>query len=366
MRLLVPLYLLLAPLTACINPVATAVQYEDLDAAPYSEAKQVGRLNNIAFTELSGLTQSQWHNNLFWSHNDGGHTPVLFALDRSGNLRAKLEIEQIRNRDWEDLDSFMFEHQSYFLVADVGDNFARRSYIQLHVIREPRLRQSFREHSEAIDSIESMTAPILYTLQIQYKEGPRDCEAVAIDMPRKKVLLLTKRDVPPLLFEVSLANVLNYLRRKNTRDYQSIVPVSGSLSVADSTASQRLLRQHKPPVEQVTVESVAALTQLPRPTFDDFVTQLIKVIYSGQPTSMDINLEGNQAIVLTYRYAYEFSRSATESWQDAFHKTPRLIKFPSLKQAEAISYTANDQGIIITSEFLGSPVFELLKLTDVH
>ena len=158
---LVPLYLQLLLLTACINPVATGIRYEDLDAAPYSEAKQVGHLNNASFTELSGLAQSQWQNNLLWSHNDGGHDPILFALDRSGRLKAKLWVEHTHNMDWEDLDSFVFEQQSYFLVADVGDNSARRDYIELHVIREPRLSQPSRAQSAKADIIESLTAIVV-------------------------------------------------------------------------------------------------------------------------------------------------------------------------------------------------------------
>ncbi len=363
---LIPLYLQLLSLAACVNPVATTVKYEDLDTAPYSEAKQVGRLINESFTELSGLTHSHWHYNLFWSHNDGGNKPVLLALDRSGTLKAKLQIEQTHNRDWEDLDSFMFEQQPYFLVADVGDNFARRDYVELHIIREPRLSQPSSEQLKKADTIELLTAPILYTLKIHYKGGPRDCEAVAIDMQQKKVLLLSKRDVPALLFEVSLKNVLDYLRRYKTSYDQTIDSMSESLYVADSSVRQHVSHQNKPFVEQVTVKPITELAKLPQPTFKDFVSQFMKVVYSSQPTSMDISSKGDRAIVLTYRYAYEFSRSITESWEDAFKKTPRLIDFPKLKQAEAISYTANDQGIIIISESLGSPVFELFRLIDAH
>ena len=230
--------------TACVNS-ATAVKYEDLDVAPYGEAKQVGRLNNRSFTELSGLTQSQGQNDLFWSHNDGGNAPVLFALNRSGRLKAKLWIEQTRNRDWEDLDSFVFEQQAYFLVADVGDNFAQRDHIQLHVIREPKLTHLASEQFETTESMESLTAPILYTLQIKYKEGPRDCEAVAIDIQQQKVLLLSKRDEPALLFEVSLRNVFDYLRRYKKGAYQTNEPMSFSLSVADSTVKQRVSPRKK-------------------------------------------------------------------------------------------------------------------------
>ncbi len=270
--------------------------------------------------------------------NDGGNPALLYAIDPNGDLQAeRSDSKYAQNTDWEDMDSFVYNQQPYLLVADVGDNLAQRNSVQVYVIAEPKLNLDLQSRSETSLPTESMTIPVLYTLEIQYNEGPRDCEAVAVDVQQKKLLLLSKRDKPPLLYEVSLQKLFNYL------------------------SSSRPNSLEKSPVERLQINSNASLTWFPNPDADALFPNVTDLFHPHQPTSMDISAQGNRAVVLTYRYAFEFSRQPSQSWVQAFQSPPRLIRFPSLRQAEAITYTANDQSLIITSESVGSPVLELTK-----
>src|SRR3712207_9440411 len=39
---------------------------------------------------------------LFWTHNDSGRDPVIFAVDAGGRLQGRFRVMGARNRDWED------------------------------------------------------------------------------------------------------------------------------------------------------------------------------------------------------------------------------------------------------------------------
>ena len=43
-----------------------------------------------------------------------------------------------------------------------------------------------------------------HVLRLTYDDGPRDCEAIAIDPGERAIYLLTKRTTPPRLYRVAL------------------------------------------------------------------------------------------------------------------------------------------------------------------
>lgn len=320
---------------ACVHSGSLIREPNDLEMAAYGEAVEIGHLSDSSLVEISGIAPSLRQDHLYWTLNDGGNPPLLYAIDPNGDLKARVRIQDTQNTDWEDMDSFVYNQHSYLLVADVGDNLAQRHHVQVHIVAEPKLNLDSRSRRETLSPAESLIAPVLYTLEIQYKEGPRDCEAVAVDVQQKNLLLLSKRDKPPLLYEASLQKLFDYLSRSH--------PIS----------------PEKPPVERLAIRSKESLTRFPNPDVGALFSSVTDLIHPHQPTSMDINGRGDRAVVLTYHYAYEFSRQPTRSWAQAFQSPPHLIRFPSLKQAEAITYTANDRSLIITSESVGSLVLEL-------
>jgi hypothetical protein len=333
---------LLSWLTACVHSGNIGDQSKDLEMGAYGEAKEIGRLSNPLLVEISGIAPSLRQDHLYWMLNDGGNPALLYVTDPNGDLRAEVRIQNAQNTDWEDMDSFVYNQQPYLLVADVGDNLAQRNSVQVYVIAEPKLHLDSPSLSETFSPIESSTVPVLYTLVIQYQEGPRDCEAVAVDVQQKKLLMLSKQDQPPLLYEVPLEKLFEYLG--------SSYPVFSE----------------KPPVERLAINSSVSLTQFPNPDARALFSIVSDLIHPHQPTSMDVSSADDRAIILTYRYAFEFLRQPSQTWAQAFQSSPRLIRFPSLRQAEAITYTLNDRNLIITSESVGSPVLELapLRQTD--
>ena len=140
--------------------------------------RQLATLANQDILESSGLAASHDVPNRFWTHNDSGDKPRLFAFDNSGRDLGVVHLASIEAVDWEDISSFRVGDRGWLLIADVGDNARRRDTCQLHLLPEPDLRRD---------------APAVHsTIEFRYASGPVDCEAVGVDGTSNIVLLASK------------------------------------------------------------------------------------------------------------------------------------------------------------------------------
>ena len=84
--------------------------------------------------ESSGVVKSPKHAGVYWTHNDSGNKPELLAIDGNGKLLAKLPVLNAENTDWEDI---ALDEQDRIILADIGDNFAKRTECRLYRVAEP-------------------------------------------------------------------------------------------------------------------------------------------------------------------------------------------------------------------------------------
>ena len=273
--------------------------------------KRTGRLAQAALTEASGMAASTLQPDLFWYVNDSGGRPLLFAGDSAGRDLGQVFLVGAENRDWEDLAAFRQEGRSYLLIADVGDNRRRRHFYRLYVVAEPDLRMT--------------QAKVAWSIDFVYPDGPHDCEAVAVDTRQGLVLLLTKRDRPPLLFSLPLATG------------ESETPV--------------------------TAELLGGVPNLPGPSSSDLLKRFGQ--YRSQPTAMDISRDGRMAAVLTYKDAYLFSKKRSQTWAEAFVRQPVTLPLPlpednpGLEQREAACLDAGGRHLYVTSEGRGATILQV-------
>ncbi len=79
--------------------------------------------------ESSGLI---FLNDRLITHNDSGDEPKLYELDpESEQLSREVSIEQVRNRDWEDL----CIDQEFLYIADIGNNQGDRKDLKIYRVR---------------------------------------------------------------------------------------------------------------------------------------------------------------------------------------------------------------------------------------
>jgi hypothetical protein len=153
-------------------------------------ARILGRVGAPAATELSGLVLSRSQPGVLWTHNDSGDRPRVLAVAADGRLLADVTLTGADNVDWEDIaidpgtarGAGATTTGDALLVADVGDNLARRPSVAVYRIAEPRVGAG------------AATAPAPATrIELRYPDGPRDAEALLVDPSDGALVIVEKR-----------------------------------------------------------------------------------------------------------------------------------------------------------------------------
>jgi len=267
------------------------------DAAPrYVRQDPVATLQSPAVGEASGLAISPAQPDRLWLINDSGCAAELHRTDTQGADLGKVPVLGVKNTDWEDLSSFNYKGKPYLLIADTGDNTSSRPQCQLHVVAEPK--QTDRE------------AAVVWSIPFTYEDGPRDCESVAVDEKAGKILLLSKRTTPPLLYELPLK------------------PAGNAPQVARK-------------VGKITDPLAAGVPPVP---------------FGTQPTGLALSPDGKLAAVVTYFRVFLFPRAEGESWETAFGRRAVVLEPHRLRQAESIGFSRDGKELFTVSEGAKSPL----------
>jgi hypothetical protein len=94
---------------------------------------KVGRLDHKLIPEGSGIIGSRTHPNVYWTHNDSGNAPVLFAVTQEGKLLGQYTVN-VRNNDWEAIST---DDEGHLYVGDIGNNERQRDRILVYRVDEP-------------------------------------------------------------------------------------------------------------------------------------------------------------------------------------------------------------------------------------
>ena len=268
-----------------------------------------GQLENAELVEASGLAASRRDPDILWSVNDGGSKPRIYAFDLTGAHRGRIKLEEARNRDWEDIASFMLDGKPYLLVADIGDNDRERKKLSMYVVSEPDLGDDDKVRLEPA-----------WRIDFRYPGGPRDAEAVAVDAINERIIVLSKRDLPPVLYEVPL-------RPKN----------NGT----------------------VTATRLGTIESLPRPRRQDVDEAVFTKNWHWQPTSMDLSPDGTLAAILTYRAVYVFRLDPAASLYDSLSGQAYALGLGNFRNAESVAFSADSGSIFITVERRHAPLLRI-------
>jgi len=138
--------------------------------------------------ESSGLAVSRAQPGVFWTHNDSGDGPNLYAIDVTGKMLATFKVDGAEARDWEDMSAGPCISDPALApaaaptvclyLADIGDNDRKRPFLTVYVVVEPRLDKDAR----AIAS---------RSFRYRYPDGPDNAEAFAV-LPDGDVTIVSK------------------------------------------------------------------------------------------------------------------------------------------------------------------------------
>lgn len=256
----------------------------------------VGTLLDDALPELSGLAASHRRPGVQWALSDSGNAPALVALSPELRRLEVVAVEGVINHDWEDLASFERDGQAWLLIADTGDNFSLRAEVSLILVPEPGPGQS--------------TVAPARVIRFRYEDGPRDCEAMAIDAKRGRVLLADKGRHPVGLYELAFDGPDAGVRvARRLADFPDLVP-----------------------------------TPAPR------VQTLGGARWRGTATAMDLSPDGLSLIVLSTLSATLFRRDVDQDWPAALARPALSQRLPRLPMFESMALETGGGSALLATE----------------
>ncbi|MEV4438140.1 hypothetical protein AB0K09_03840 [Streptomyces sp. NPDC049577] len=128
--------------------------------------------------ESSGLAASRAYPGVYWTHNDSGDGPYVFAVDgRTGRTLARVTLDGVNTRDAE---AISLGPDGNLYLGDIGDNLGG-SWPEVWIYRFP-------EPKELKDTT---VTPVRYT--VRYDDGPRDAESLMVHPKTGRVYIVSKK-----------------------------------------------------------------------------------------------------------------------------------------------------------------------------
>jgi hypothetical protein len=291
--------------------VPTTAVTSSTSASPssnYRNPKKIASLKDLAVKESSGIVASRTTPGLYWTHNDSGDGPFLYAFDERGRSRGVWKVNGAKARDWEGIaagpgpDST----KSYLYVGDIGDNGARRSEIIVYRVAEPTIAAG-NDQSNKRKPLSTESTEII---RLRYPDGPHDAEALMVH-PRSGNLYVVTKQVfgDPHIYEAA------------------------------------------PPLASGDAVALRHLGQLDVPSF-----------FGGIITDGAISPDGMRVVLCDYLRGYELVLGNSAKGFNTIWKQPfATIDLGSRKQGEAITYRLDSLALLATSEGSPAPLLQIVR-----
>ncbi len=281
---------------------STTITVEPGDCPVDDGAELLGTVTDDELVETSGITVSRLDSEVLWVHNDSGHAPQIFALDRTATTLGTWTLDA-PSADLEDIAAGYAEDGTPELwLADVGDNLEEREEIFLYRLDEPEMPGGDPEDHEVSD---------YDVITLTYPDGARNCETMMVDPVTRDIYLVTK----------------------------------------DVDGESEVYRKHAPHKdgESAVLELVTTLT---------FGTGALAG--DKKTTGGEFSPDGAWIVIRTYDdTAYIWTRDRSSTVDAAFAGTPCPVTLPSEVQGEAICFDTTDDALLTASEREDQPVYRV-------
>lgn len=274
--------------------------------AGFGNPEKIADLRELAVRESSGLTASRRNPGIFWTHNDSGDGPLIYAFELNGAKRGVWRLTGARARDWEDIAIGPGPKRgvSYLYLGDIGNNGRKPRELLIYRVVEP---QATRSDASSTKVKPRSTEPA-EVLRLAYPEGAFDAEALMVH------------------------------------------PVTGDLYIVTKRSSEKssIVFKAAAPLKTGTVKKLTRIAELTlsSPPFD---------FIAGKITGGDISPDGSRVLLCDYLQGYEFRlpSGSTKNFDAIWKQESVRINLGTRRQGEAISYSRDGRAILATSE--GSP-----------
>lgn len=276
--------------------------------APVASATpaQIATLEDRRVNESSGIVASRRNPGLFWTHNDSGDGPFVYAFDRAGRRRGTWRVEGAKASDWEDIAAGPGPEpgRAYLYAGDIGDNDEERESVTVYRFPEPEVADadaaSTRESPRATAAAEA--------IRIKYPDGAHNCEALLV--------------------------------YPTTGDLYFVTKAAGSAGVYKLAA----------PFDASKVNTLARVATLRGPGF-----------FGALVTGGDISPDGRRVALCDYAGGYELTLpEGSKSFDDVWAQKPTLVPLGARRQGESVCYSLDGAALLATSEGTPTPLIEVV------
>ncbi len=281
--------------------------------APYAAPARIAKLEDKAVNESSGVVASRRNAGVFWTHNDSGDGPNLYAFDRQGRKRGVWRVEGAQAIDWEDIAAGPGPEQgrAYLYVGDTGDNDRAREQVTVYRVPEPQVSDT----DAASDRKNPRPTEAAEAIRLKYPDGKHDAETLMIHPKTGDIYIVTKAPA-----------------------------VAGVYKLAAPYSTKQ-------------VNTLARLGDLRVPA-----------LFAGLLTGGDISPDGTRVVICDYVAAYELSlpvapssSSSAEGFDAVWKQTPLVIDLGEREQGESICYGEDGSSVLATSEKRPAPLIEVKR-----
>lgn len=274
----------------------------------YGPPTTLTTIKQKSISESSGLAASRSMPGAYWTHNDSGDGPFIYAFDTRGNSFGIFRVNGAEARDWEDMAAGPGPqaNKSYLYIGDIGDNDEKRDEIVVYRVPEPALSATTRKFTRARPG---STEPA-EAIRLRYPDGKHDAEALLVHPTTGHIYIVNK---------VPIANPVVY---------EATAPFT--------------------PGKLVTMRRLGEIR--------------VPSIFGGVITGGSVSPDGRRVALCDYFQGYEIvlpagSRDFNDIWKQ------KMIGFDlgKRKQGESITYRLDGKAFLATSEGKQAPLIQVLR-----
>ena len=274
----------------------------------YGPPAKVGVLKDRAIDESSGIVASRTTPGMYWTHNDSGDGPFIYALDGRGHSRGVWRVTGSVAHDWEDIAAGPgpTAGTNYLYIGDIGDNGGQRSQIIVYRVPEPIITAA----GESTGKRNAQSTEEADVLRLRYPDGRHDSETLLVHPVTGKIYIITKIEF-------------------------------GNAGVYETDPTQS-------PAGVMTLTRVGHLS--------------VPSVFGGMLTGGDISPDGLRVALCDYLQGYEMVLPVGSSEFNQVWKQPlRPMALGQREQGEAIAYRLDGKALLATSEGRPAPLFQVVR-----
>lgn len=272
------------------------------DNSQFYAPEVIATLESDRIRESSGVVSSRCNDGVFWTHNDSGDGPVLYAFDSEGRDLGAWLVRGAGNVDWEDIaTSKDAAGKCRLFIGDIGNNGLERNVLVIYIVEEPEVSTALKKPkiTEASEAV-----------RFSYPDEVSDAETLMVNPTNGDLYVLTKRTS-------QRAEVF-----KLPADYST---------------------------EKVNVLRMLGPVNLPNRK-------------DGVLTGGEISSDGKRVILCDYFAGYELTLPGGESEFDLiWQTTPVILDLGKRRQGEAVCYSTDGESVFATSEKTNQPLIRIRR-----